>query len=84
MGFVDHIPDDFKEDLPKVFTRFWRAAESADSPGTGLGLYLAREIITACGGYIKARSDFGKGSVFSVFLSNLAPPKFERGAHSNC
>ena len=58
-----------EEDLPKVFGRFWRAKESADSPGVGIGLYLAREIIAACGGYIKVNSEVGKGSVFSVFLS---------------
>jgi signal transduction histidine kinase len=58
-----------EEDLPKVFTRFWRAAESADSPGVGIGLYLAREVITACGGYIKAASTVGMGSTFSLFLS---------------
>jgi signal transduction histidine kinase len=60
-----------EEDLPKAFTRFWRAAESADSPGVGIGLYLAREIITACGGYVKVNSEYGKGSVFSVFLSKV-------------
>jgi signal transduction histidine kinase len=60
-----------EEDLPKVFTRFWRAAESADSPGVGLGLYLAREIIVACGGYIKAGSEYGNGAVFSAFLSKV-------------
>ena len=60
-----------EEDLPKVFGRFWRAIESADSPGVGVGLYLAREIITACGGYVKVASDFGKGSTFSVFLSKV-------------
>ena len=60
-----------EEDLPKAFGRFWRAAESADSPGVGIGLYLAREIITACGGYIKASSAFGEGSTFSVFLSKV-------------
>ncbi|GHU74912.1 two-component sensor histidine kinase [Clostridia bacterium] len=60
-----------EEDLPKVFTRFWRAAESADSHGVGIGLYLAREIINACGGYIKAASEIGKGSTFSVFLSKV-------------
>jgi signal transduction histidine kinase len=58
-------------DLPKVFGRFWRAEESASAPGVGVGLYLAREIIVACGGYIKARSEPGKGSVFSVFLSKM-------------
>lgn len=58
-------------DLPKVFGRFWRAPESADSPGVGVGLYLAREIITACGGYIKVNSQLGKGSTFSMFLSKV-------------
>ena len=60
-----------EEDLPKVFGRFWRAEESADSPGAGVGLYLAREIIAACGGYVKVVSEWGKGSTFSVFLSKV-------------
>ena len=60
-----------EDDLPKVFSRFWRAEESADSPGVGIGLYLAREIIVSCGGYIKVDSTVGKGSIFSVFLSKV-------------
>ncbi|MDR1687480.1 MAG: HAMP domain-containing histidine kinase [Clostridiales bacterium] len=60
-----------EQDLPKVFERFWRAESSGDSPGAGIGLYLAREIITSCGGYIKVSSKEGKGSVFSVFLSKV-------------
>jgi signal transduction histidine kinase len=60
-----------EEDLTKVFGRFWRATESTDSPGVGIGLYLAREIITACGGYIKVSSGFRKGSTFSAFLSKV-------------
>jgi signal transduction histidine kinase len=60
-----------EDELPKIFTRFWRAPESSDSPGVGIGLYLAREIIMAQDGYIKVQSDFGKGSVFSVFLSKV-------------
>ncbi|MDR2939811.1 MAG: HAMP domain-containing histidine kinase [Clostridiales bacterium] len=60
-----------EEDLPKVFRRFWRAVDSTGSPGVGIGLYLARQIITACGGYIKASSELGKGSTFSVFLSKV-------------
>ena len=59
------------EDLPKVCMRFWRAEESAESPGVGVGLYLAREIIVACGGYIKVDSKLGIGSTFSVFLSKV-------------
>ncbi|MFR9232402.1 MAG: sensor histidine kinase [Eisenbergiella massiliensis] len=37
-------------------------------PGVGIGLFLAREIITRQGGYIKVVSEVGKGSAFSVFL----------------
>jgi signal transduction histidine kinase len=60
-----------ESDLPKVFGRFWRASESASGAGVGIGLYLAREIIVSCGGYVKAESEPGIGSVFSVFLSKV-------------
>lgn len=58
-------------DLPKIYARFYRAANSSEAPGVGIGLYLAREIIHKCGGYIHAESVVGKGSVFSVYLSKL-------------
>lgn len=51
-----------------VFRRFYREEEVHDQPGVGIGLYLAREIITRQGGYIKVVSETGKGSTFSVFL----------------
>lgn len=51
-----------------IFKRFYREEEVHDEPGVGIGLYLAREIITRQGGYIKVVSEVGKGSVFSVFL----------------
>lgn len=51
-----------------IFRRFYREEEVHDEPGVGIGLYLAREIITIQGGYIKVTSEVGKGSVFSVFL----------------
>ena len=51
-----------------VFRRFYREEEVHDQPGVGIGLYLAREIITRQGGYIKVASQSGKGSTFSVFL----------------
>lgn len=53
-----------------VFKRFYREAEVHDIEGIGIGLCLAREIITMQGGYIKLVSEVGKGSVFSVFLPN--------------
>lgn len=60
-----------EENLPKLFGRFWRASASSENQGVGIGLYLAREIIMACGGYIKVESRIGEGSTFSVFLSKV-------------
>lgn len=51
-----------------IFRRFYREEEVHDEPGVGIGLYLAREIITRQGGYIKVSSEIGGGSTFSVFL----------------
>lgn len=51
-----------------IFQRFYRGEEVHDEPGVGIGLYLAREIITMQGGYIKVTSEIEKGSNFSVFL----------------
>lgn len=51
-----------------VFKRFYRARTSGPEEGVGLGLYLARGIITRQRGYISLKSEEGKGSVFSVFL----------------
>ena len=51
-----------------IFRRFYREEEVHDQPGVGIGLYLAREIVTRQGGYIKVDSEVGRGSTFSVFL----------------
>ena len=51
-----------------IFRRFYREEEVHNQPGVGIGLYLAREIVTRQGGYIKVTSEVGRGSVFSVFL----------------
>jgi signal transduction histidine kinase len=51
-----------------IFKRFYREEEVHDIEGIGIGLYLAREIITMQGGYIKVTSTVGCGSTFSVFL----------------
>nr|WP_326165120.1 HAMP domain-containing sensor histidine kinase [uncultured Oscillibacter sp.] len=51
-----------------VFRRFYREEAVHDEPGVGIGLYLAREIVTRQGGYIKVTSRAGEGSTFSVFL----------------
>lgn len=58
-------------DLPQIFSRFYRSAASSETEGVGIGLYLAREIVQKCGGYIQVSSKPGDGSVFSVYLSKL-------------
>ncbi len=51
-----------------IFKRFYREEEVHDVEGIGIGLYLAREIVTMQGGYIKVTSTVNSGSTFSVFL----------------
>lgn len=56
------------EELTKIFSRFYRGEAARNEEGVGVGLHLAREIISAEGGYIKVVSAPGRGSTFSVFL----------------
>ena len=51
-----------------IFRRFYREEEVHDQQGVGIGLYLAREIVTRQGGYIKVVSEPEKGSEFSIML----------------
>ena len=67
-NIVDNAIGIEKEEIPKIFGRFYRSLSVADQPGVGIGLFLAREIIQAQKGYIKVTSKRGKGSTFSVFL----------------
>lgn len=51
-----------------IFRRFYREEEVHGQQGVGIGLYLAREIVTRQNGYIKVVSEQGKGSAFSIML----------------
>ena len=51
-----------------IFRRFYREEEVHDQQGVGIGLYLAREIVTRQGGYIKVVSELRQGSEFSIML----------------
>jgi PAS domain S-box-containing protein len=71
-------------DIPKLFQKFYRgakpladastdgtpddAAGKAETPGVGLGLYLAKRLITALGGRITVNSEVGRGSCFTIYL----------------
>lgn len=57
-----------EEEQAKIFTRFYRSETVREEDGVGIGLYLARRIVSDEGGYIKVSSVPGKGSTFSVFL----------------
>jgi len=59
-----------REALPHVFDRFWQVPNaSIRSRGAGLGLPIARGIVSAHGGKMWAESELGKGSTFSFTLT---------------
>jgi len=59
-----------QEELTDIFQRFYRSPEVENVEGSGSGLYLSNLILEKEKGYIKAVSEYGKGSCFSVFLQN--------------
>jgi two-component system phosphate regulon sensor histidine kinase PhoR len=64
------------EDLPHVFKKFYRVDPNSSraTSGTGLGLYISRELVTRMGGVIRVESSLGAGSTFHVVLPKLAHP----------
>lgn len=59
-----------EEDLPKLFSKFFRAKNAIRTvpDGAGLGLYLAKQFVQLHGGDIQVESELGKGSRFTVIL----------------
>jgi signal transduction histidine kinase len=62
------------EHLPRLFERFYRAdpARARGDGGTGIGLAIARSVVEAHGGQIRAESEPGRGSVFTFDLPSAA------------
>ncbi len=58
-------------DLPRIFDRFYRAANARSSRGMGLGLAIARRLVEQHGGHIEVTSEEGRGSCFTVTLPLL-------------
>ena len=57
-----------REELPRVFEPFWRGDRARSTPGSGLGLALAKRIVEALGGEISAQSEPRQGARFLVTL----------------
>lgn len=57
-----------QEDQPYIFDRFYQSSRHNTYPGLGLGLYIARKIVTENNGQIWVESEEGKGSIFYFSL----------------
>lgn len=59
-----------QEDLPHLFTEFYRAKNARQSQplGTGLGLAIVKQLVTQFEGQVTVRSTEGEGSTFTVYL----------------
>lgn len=68
MDIADNGPGIPEAEQAEVFLRFYRSETVSDSPGVGIGLYLAREVMRAQNGYIKLTSKTEEGSTFSLFF----------------
>jgi signal transduction histidine kinase len=68
VSFIDHGPGIPKESLPLIFERFYRVRGEKTVTGTGLGLYICKQIILAHRGKIWAESSPGQGTTFFIQL----------------
>jgi two-component system sensor histidine kinase BaeS len=64
------------EDLPHVFTRFWRGEKSRSraTGGAGIGLSIVKELVRAHDGQVTVASTVGKGTVFRVVIPSCGQP----------
>jgi signal transduction histidine kinase len=66
--FADHGPGIGADALPMIFERFYRVRSEKTVTGSGLGLYICKQIIQAHRGKIWAESTPGEGTTFYIEL----------------
>jgi signal transduction histidine kinase len=77
VGVRDTGPGIPKEDLPKIFTKFYRTntAVKGGKRGTGIGLAFVKALVEGQGGRVYANSTVGVGSTFTVEFPAHLPGK---------
>jgi PAS domain S-box-containing protein len=62
------------EDLPHLFSRFFRASNAtlSEIPGSGVGLYTIKAIVEKLGGRVRVESQLNQGTMFEVWLPGVA------------
>ena len=75
ISISDQGPGIDEDEVPQIFTRFYRGNFSGDKEGIGVGLFLSRKIIEDHGGYIKVKSIVGTGSTFQIYFPILSTLK---------
>lgn len=78
IAVADSGPGVPTEECGRIFEKYYRAANVGRAPGAGLGLYLARHILTAHGGMVAVRNRKEGGAVFTIHLPlpALADPDY--------
>ena len=74
LNVTDHGNGIAPEKIPLIFERYYRLEEDGQTvKGTGLGLFISREIVRMHGGEINVKSEAGKGTTFVVELPIRSP-----------
>jgi two-component system, OmpR family, sensor histidine kinase MprB len=68
----DHGPGVDEPDLPYVFDRFFRGANSRGRQGSGLGLAIVRQVAMQHGGSVSVANAPDGGAVFQIYLPTAA------------
>jgi signal transduction histidine kinase len=74
IAVADHGPGIAFADQRRIFEKFYRAdPHLAHAPsGTGLGLYISRELVRRMGGSLEVESELGRGATFTIARQRVA------------